>query len=77
MKLLTEYQMNKVKKIKREQTKKVKKRLLEKIKWSPKYSKNIDKLTIKIINSVDRYLKYILSEFEDHERDFKKKSKSK
>ncbi len=71
---ITKYRMNKVKKIKRSQTKDVKKRILEQIKYSPKYNKDIDLLRLDVINRVDRYIKYILSEFEDYEKELKRNS---
>jgi len=49
--------------------------LLKKIKYNPKYDSRL--LRIKIIDSVDRYLKYILSEFDDYEKELKRKSKKK
>jgi hypothetical protein len=55
------------------QTKEVPKKLLEKIKYNPKYDSRL--LRIKVIDSVDRYLKYILSEFDDYEKELKRKSK--
>ena len=49
--------------------------LLKKIKYNPKYDSRL--LRIKIIDSVDRYLKYILSEFDDYEKELKRKSNKK
>ena len=71
---ITKYRMSKIKKIKRNQTKDVKKRILEQIKYSPKYNKDIDLLRLDVINRVDRYLKYILSEFDDYEKELKRNS---
>ena len=71
---ITKYRMSKIKKIKRSQTKDVKKRILEQIKYSPKYTKDIDLLRLDVINRVDRYIKYILSEFEDYEKELKRNS---
>jgi hypothetical protein len=51
------------------------KKLLKKIKYNPKFDSRL--LRIKIIDSVDRYLKYILSEFDDYEKELKRKSKKK
>ena len=45
---ITKYRMSKIKKIKRSQTKDVKKRILEQIKYSPKYNKDIDLLVADI-----------------------------
>jgi hypothetical protein len=50
-------------------------KLLKKIKYKPKYDSRL--LRIKIIDSVDRYLKYILSEFDDYEKELKRKSNKK
>ena len=37
-------------------------------------NKGIDLLRLDVINRVDRYIKYILSEFEDYEKELKRNS---